>query len=31
MDETLFYLLKCVVSAEPLRPSFMEGLTPGDW
>lgn len=31
MDETLFYLLKCVVNAEPLRPSFVEGLTPGDW
>ena len=31
MDETFFYLLKCVVNAEPLRPSFMEGLTPGDW
>ena len=31
MDETFFYLLKCVVNAEPLRPSFMEGLTPSDW
>lgn len=31
MNETLFYLLKCVVSAEPLSPSFMGGLTPDDW